>query len=60
MTKSKNFRDWTNEDYHEEGGWPEDTKFKKRDGKRYDKKKARVQSARRRKNKMKNSYFDGE
>jgi hypothetical protein len=56
MTKKK-FRDWVNEDYiYEEE--PRD-KFAKKDSKRYDKKKARIQNARKNKNKMKNSYFDG-
>ena len=56
MNKKK-FRDWVNEDY----GFEEEpqNKFAKKDSKRYDKKKARIQKARKNKNKIKNSYFDG-
>lgn len=53
MAKSKNFREWMHEEQDSE------VKFKKRDGKRYDKKKAAVQKARKNKRKMKNSFFDG-
>ena len=52
---NKKFRDWVNEDYEEEPR----TKFTRKDSKRYDKKKARIQKARKNKNKMKNSYFEG-
>jgi len=52
MAKSKNFRDWMNEEQDTE------VKFKKRDGKRYDKKKAKIQSARRNKNKNKFSHLE--
>lgn len=56
MSKKKNFRDWNNEEYVYEN---EEPKFKRKDNKRYDKKKANIQNARKRKNKLKNSYFDG-
>lgn len=52
---SKKFREWVNEEYEEE---PRD-KFTRKDYKRYDKKKVHIQKARKNKNKMKNSYFDG-
>jgi len=51
MSKNKSFRDWFDEDIERE------KKFKKSDGKRYDKKKAAIQKARKQKNKQKNSYF---
>ena len=51
MSKRKNFKDW----YDEESD--RDQKFKKQDGKRYDRKKAAIQRARKQKNKQKNSYF---
>lgn len=56
MTKRKNFRDWANEDVYEQD---EEPRFKKKDSKRYDNKKRNVRNARKRKDKMKNSYFDG-
>ena len=58
MSKKKNFRDWNNEDYVYEAETDE-SKFKRKDNKRYDRKKANIQNARKRKNKLKNSYFDG-
>ena len=54
MAKKKNFRDWMSEDFEEE----RDVKFKKKDTKRYDKKKASIQKARRRKAREKFSHFD--
>jgi hypothetical protein len=52
MSKNKGFRDWL-----EEEDFEQQKKFKKQDGKRYDKKKAAIQRARKQKNKQKNSYF---
>lgn len=51
MSKHKNFKDWYDEEADRE------KKFKKSDGKRYDRKKAAIQKARKQKNKQKNSYF---
>jgi hypothetical protein len=49
MAKKKNFRDLVDEvEYHPT----------KKDSKRYDKKKARIQSARKNKRKLKNSLLD--
>jgi len=59
MTKNKNFKDWVNEDYRETEYYDEESRFKKKDSKRYDRKKTSIQKARKRKNKMKNSYIDG-
>lgn len=58
MSKKKNFRDWNSEDYVYEAETDE-SKFKRKDNKRYDKKKANIQNAKKLKNKLKNSYFDG-
>ena len=58
MAKNKNFKSWIDEDYSSQD-FDEESKFKKKDSKRYDKKKASIQNARKRKNKMKNSYMDG-
>jgi len=55
MAKNKNFRDWMDEDFEEERG---DVKFKKKDTKRYDKKKASIQKARRRKARDKFSHLE--
>lgn len=53
-SKNKNFKDWMEQD-----DWSEsETSFSKKDGKRYDRKKAKVQSARRNKNKNKFSHLD--
>ena len=49
---SKKFRDWR-EDYEVEG-----VKFKKRDGKRYDKKKDKIRNARKNKRKLKNAWLN--
>lgn len=51
MSKRKSFKDWFQEDNQR------DQKFKRTDGKRYDRKKAAIQKARRQKTKQKNSYF---
>lgn len=59
MAKNKGFRDWYNE-YQDQSFREEESpeaKFKKKDGKRYDKKKAAIQKARRQKNKQRNSFF---
>lgn len=45
--------DWNNQDVQEVG-----EKFSRRDSKRYDRKKASIQRARRNKAKQRNSYFD--
>lgn len=50
-TKNKSFRDWYDEEIDRESKW------KRTDGKRYDKKKLAIQKARKQKNKQKNSYF---
>ena len=53
---NKRFRDWIEQDQDE---WVSEEKFDKRkDEKRYDKKKAKIQNARRNKNKNKFSHFD--
>lgn len=53
-SKNKNFKDWIEQD-----DWVEnESSFNKKDGKRYDRKKAKIQSARRKKNKDKFSHFD--
>lgn len=44
---------WNNQDVQEVG-----EKFSRRDSKRYDRKKASIQKARRNKAKQRNSYFD--
>jgi hypothetical protein len=55
MTKRKNFRDW----YNEEDEWGDkEPKYTKKDGKRYDKKKAKIQKARKQKARQKNSFFN--
>ena len=54
MSKKKSFRDWYEDDIEYQR---EEVKFKKTDSKRYDKKKAAIQRARKQKNKQKNSYF---
>ena len=54
MAKRKNFRDWYEED---EWGEEKDSQFGKKDTKRYDKKRAKIQKARKQKAKQKNSYF---
>lgn len=52
--KNKNFRDWMEQDE-----WGSDEpRYTKKDGKRYDKKKAKIQSARRNKNKNKFSHLE--
>lgn len=56
MSKKK-FRDWMESDYSYET--ESNTEFSRKDSKRYDKKKAKIQNARKNKAKMKNSYFDG-
>ena len=53
MSKRKNFRDWCEED---EWG-DKEPRFKKQDSKRYDKKRAKIQNARKQKAKQKNSFF---
>jgi hypothetical protein len=54
MVKKKNFRDWMDEDFEED----REVKFKKKDTKRYDKKKASIQKARRRKARDKFSHLE--
>lgn len=54
MAKKK-FRDWISEEYEEDNV----KRYNRKDGKRYDKKKARIQNARKNKKNMKNSFFDG-
>jgi|TARA_R110000796_G_scaffold114385_1_gene226123 hypothetical protein len=53
MSKNKKFRDW----YEEEESAENDPKFSKTDSKRYDKKKAKIQDARKVKAREKDSYF---
>lgn len=55
MSKKK-FRDWMEGDY--EYDTETNSGFSKKDSKRYDKKKAKIQNARKNKAKLKNSYFD--
>lgn len=55
MAKRKNFRTW-----YEEDEWGEDKErhsTHKKDSKRYDRKKAKIQNARKQKARQKNSYF---
>ena len=53
MSKRKNFLDW-----YEEDEWGDrEPRFVKKDTKRYDKKRAKIQKARKQKAKQKNSYF---
>jgi hypothetical protein len=55
MAKSKNFQDWMeSESYYQEG-----EQKPKRDGKRYDKKKARIQNERRNKSRQREDFFKG-
>lgn len=49
---SKKFRDWR-EDYE-----AEEVKFKKKDGKRYDKKKDKIRNARKNKRNLKNAWLN--
>jgi len=56
MTKSKNFRNWIEEDYSEEE--KDTSRYKRKDEKRYDRKKAKIQSARRNKRKNKFSHLE--
>lgn len=56
MSKRKNFRDWV-ENYDEDEWGEKEPRFVKKDTKRYDKKKAKIQNARKQKAKQKNSYF---
>lgn len=51
MAKSKNFRNWVEEDSESY------IKEKKKDTKRYDSKKSAIQEARRRKNKQRQGYM---
>lgn len=53
MSKKKNFREWMDEDFEER-----DVKMKRKDSKRYDRKKASIQKARRNKNKNKFSHLE--
>lgn len=56
MSKRKNFRDWV--DDYEEVEWEEsEPRIVKTDTKRYDKKKAKIQNARKQKAKQKDSFF---
>lgn len=51
MAKSKNFKEWIDEDSMNF------VKDKKKDTKRYDKKRSAIQNARRQKNSRRNSYM---
>jgi hypothetical protein len=56
MTKRKNFRNFY--DSYEEDEWGDkEPRFAKKDSKRYDKKKAKIQNARKQKAKQKDSLF---
>ena len=55
-SKNKNFKDWMQSEDDEWGD--KEPRFTKKDGKRYDKKKSRIQSARRTKNKNKFSHLE--
>lgn len=56
MSKRKNFRDFY--DSYEDDEWGEkEPRYVKKDTKRYDKKKAKIQNARKQKAKQKNSLF---
>ena len=60
MTKRKQFREWMQEDA--DSGWEdrsETASYKRKDGKRYDRKKSKIQNARKRKAREKHSFFDG-
>ena len=52
MAKGKKFREWIEEDYSQ------DKIGRKKDSKRYDKRKAEIQKARRQKRSHKDSLFD--
>lgn len=52
MAKGKKFREWIEEDYSQ------DRIGKKKDSKRYDKRKAEIQKARRQKRSQKDSLFE--
>lgn len=53
MAKGKKFRQWIEEESLKD----EDMRFRKKDSKRYDKRKASIQKARRQKNKQKENFF---
>jgi hypothetical protein len=54
MAKNKKFREWIEEESLKD----EDMRFRKKDSKRYDKRRANIQKARRQKNKQKESFFN--
>lgn len=57
MAKRKNFRDFY--DQYEEDDWSDtEPRYAKKDTKRYDRKKAKIQKARRNKNKNKFSHLE--
>lgn len=59
MTKHKNFRDWVNTDWEDTQYLSEDDSvYKKKDKKRTDSNKRKIQNARKRKAKDRNSFFE--
>ena len=54
MAKNKKFREWIEEESLKD----EDMRFRKKDSKRYEKRRANIQKARRQKNKQKESFFN--
>ena len=54
MAKGKKFREWIEEESLKD---EEDMRFRKKDSKRYDKRRASIQKARRQKNKQKDTFF---
>ena len=52
---NKKFREWIEEESLKD---EEDMRFRKKDSKRYDKRRASIQKARRQKNKQKASFFE--
>ena len=54
MGKGKKFREW----FEDEAEKNEELRFKKKDSKRYDKRKASIKEARRAKNRHKDTFFN--
>ena len=54
MAKGKKFREWIEEESLKD----EDMRFRKKDSKRYDKRRASIKKARRQKNKQKETFFN--
>ena len=54
MAKGKKFREWIEEESLKD---EEDMRFRKKDSKRYDKRRASIQKERRKKNKQKDTFF---